>query len=219
MTVIVEFTIANEEFLLGQALAEPPDMYIELERLVPTGGSTMPFLWVRGKGYETFERRVNASEDIAEFVALDRLDDGVLYRVEWAGDPHDLLQGITETEGVILEAHGNDGWVFRLRFPNHDSLSRFYNFCTDHDIDLHIDRSYTLTERTDVGHQFGLSREQREALVLGLRRGYFDTPSEVSLDELANELCISQQATSNRIRRGTKQVLTEALLSSATDFD
>ncbi|MFP4695916.1 helix-turn-helix domain-containing protein [Thiohalospira sp.] len=68
------------------------------------------------------------------------------------------------------------------------------------------------------GHRFGLSQEQREALLLGLRRGYFDTPSDATLAEIADELGISQQATSDRIRRGTKRVLAEALLSRAADL-
>ncbi|MEA5389608.1 helix-turn-helix domain-containing protein [Haloarculaceae archaeon H-GB11] len=55
--------------------------------------------------------------------------------------------------------------------------------------------------------------------MLALREGYFDTPSQVSLSELAAELGITQQAMSNHIRRGNKQVLKEMLLTSATDLE
>ncbi|MDG5776545.1 helix-turn-helix domain-containing protein, partial [Haloarculaceae archaeon H-GB1-1] len=89
----------------------------------------------------------------------------------------------------------------------------------DQNIAIHIIRTYTLTERTESVKQFGLSNEQREALILALREGYFDTPSQVSLSELAAELGITQQAMSNRIRRGNKQVLKEILLTSATDLE
>lgn len=219
MSVIVEFTLAGEEFTLGQVLAGPSPTHVELERIVPTGPSVVPFLWVRGENHEAFERRVVESEHVSDFVDLDRLDDEVLYRIEWTDEPYSLLEGIDRTEGVILEAHADGGWTFRLRFPDHDALSRFYNFCTDNDIAIHIERSYTLTERSDVRHDFGLSEEQREALVLGLRRGYFDTPSGVSLDDLSDELGISQQAMSDRIRRGTEQVLTEVLLTTASGIE
>lgn len=215
MSVIVELSVDDEEFILGAVLAEPPDMHIELERVVPTGESVVPFLWVAGDDYEPFEARVRESESIESFSALDCLDDRVLYRIEWRDEPHELLYGIKQSDGVVLEAHGNDGWLFRLRFPNHHAVSLFYNYCMEHDIGIHITRSYTLTESTEFGHRFGLSNEQREALVLGLEHGYFDTPSQVSLDELAGELDISQQAMSNRIRLGTKKVLSEALLSAS----
>lgn len=219
VSVIVEFGIDDDEFALGRVLAGPPELYVELERIVPTGNFVVPFLWVRGQDFERFEERVEDSEYVAAFEALDRLDDWVLYRLEWSDGQHDLLRGIEESGGVVLEANSDGGWTFRLRFQDHDALSRFYNFCTEQGLRIHIDRSYTLTERSEHGHRFGLSPEQREALLLGLRRGYFDTPSDATLEEIAAELGISQQATSDRIRRGTKQVLAEALLSRAADFE
>jgi len=219
MSVIVEFSIPDEEFLLGAVLAPPPPMTIELERLVPTGSSIIPFLWVRGEDFESFEGRVSAHEAIGAFEALDRLEDWVLYRTQWAGDPFSLLHSIEESDGAILEAEGNDGWSFRLRFPNHDALSTFYNLCTHNDIAIHIDRSYTLTEKNDFGRQLGLSQEQRAALVLALRTGYFETPRRGSLETLAEELDISEQAVSDRIRRGNRTILESVLLSSAASLE
>lgn len=37
MSVILEFTIAPEDFTLGQVLSGPSEMQFELEGLVPTG--------------------------------------------------------------------------------------------------------------------------------------------------------------------------------------
>ena len=217
MSVIVEFTVPDEEFLLGQVLADPPVMEIELERIVPTGDAVIPFLWVRGDDHEVFERRVNDQEAIGSFQALDRPGEWILYRTEWADNPFSLLAIINESRGVILEGIGNDGWTFRLRFPDHDALSTFYNLCMQQDINLHIDRSYTLTEKTEFGHQFGLSQQQREALILAFRNGYFDSPSQTSLAALAETLNISEQAVSDRIRRGNRKVLGEVLFPSGTD--
>jgi len=219
MSVILEFTIEQEEFTLGEVLSGPPHTHIELERIVPTGTSVMPFLWVTGDDFESFEQKVTAHRFVDDLFALDKIADSTLYRVKWRGGHNDLIQGITEVNGTILEGHADGQWHFRLRFFDHDALSRFHNFCTDEEIRIHIIRTYTETERTESVKQFGLSQEQREALILGLRRGYFETPSQVSLNELADELDISQQAMSNRIRRGTKQVLSEALLSTAPDFE
>lgn len=219
MSVILEFTVQNDQFTLGRVLSGQPPMRIELERIVPTGKTAMPFLWVAGTDFESFEENVMAHRYVDELIALDKVENGVLYRVEWHEDHNDLVQGITESQGTVLQADGTDGWEFHVRFPNHDALSQFHNYCTDHDIAIHITRTYTLTERTESVHHFDLSEEQREALILGLRTGYFDTPSKTSLSQLADELGITQQAVSKRIRRGTKQVLSEALLSSAADFD
>ena len=54
---------------------------------------------------------------------------------------------------------------------------------------------------------FGLTNEQREAIVLALKRGYFKIPREVQMQALADELDITQQAFSERLWRGLEKVL------------
>lgn len=66
---------------------------------------------------------------------------------------------------------------------------------------------------------FGLSHQQRDALILALERGYFDVPRGVTLTEIGDELGITQQATSERIRRAAQKVLRSVLLGSELDPD
>lgn len=219
MSVLLEFSIPGKEFQLGRVLSGPPEMHLELERIVPTGAMMMPFVWATGDDHDAFERKVRAHSTVADLLVLDVLGDSGLYRIEWADEPTDLIEGIARADAVVLEARGNGDWTFRLRFPDHDKLSQFHNYVIDRDIPIHIERTYTLTERTQRGHRFDLTAEQREALVLALQRGYFETPSAVSLDDLAEELEITRQAVSARIRRGNEKILHEVLLSSAAQFD
>ncbi|WP_312911347.1 helix-turn-helix domain-containing protein [Natronosalvus caseinilyticus] len=220
MSVIVEFTIEAEAFTLGRVLSGPPVMRIELERIVPTGTLEMPFVWATGTDFNAFETKVRDSPYVKELRALDRIGDSGLYRVEWNVPREDnLMEGIAQTNATVLEARGGDTWEFRLRFNNHHALSQFHNYCVAHDFPLFIERTYTLQETTGSGHQLNLSQKQREALVLALQRGYFGTPRETSLDELADELSLSKQALSDRIRRGNEKVLRSVLLSSVANSD
>ncbi|MFP8955355.1 helix-turn-helix domain-containing protein [Natrialbaceae archaeon A-CW3] len=219
MSVILDFTIDGEQFKLGEVLSDPEPMHFELERIVPTGDMTMPFVWATGENHDAFEEAVQTHPAVSEFLALDFVGDSALYRVEWHDDPTDLIEGIAMADAVVLEAQGNRQWRFRLRFPNHDKLSGFHNFILEHGIPIHIDRTYTLSETTERGHRFDLSHEQREALILAIKRGYFATPRETSLEDIATELEISEQAVSNRIRRGNEKILHQVLLTSARDFE
>ena len=219
MSVILEFTADSDDFVLGQVLSEPTDMHYELEKIIPTEDAVMPFVWVTGSDFDTFEEKVRASKYIRELREMDRLGDTALYRIEWAEDHMSLLEGFTETGATVLEATGDGDWIFRLRFPNHDKLSQFSNYITDHEILINIARTYTLTEETVEGRQFDLTQEQREALLLALHQGYFATPSEASLTELADELGITKQAASSRIRRGVEKVLRSVLLPSTDDSE
>lgn len=213
MSVIVEFTLATEEFIFGSALATVENMDIELEAIVPTGSRILPYFWATGENFEAFERHVLSSSDIESIAQLDRVEETALYRTEWAPDVSGLLNGLARTEAVVLEAMtAKGGWYFRVRFPDHDLLGRFYNFCTERDVSVHVDRVYTLTEASRAGRIFELTAEQREAIVLAVQRGYFEVPRGTDLSAIADELGISQQAASKRVRRGADKVLRSALL-------
>ena len=219
MSVFAKFSLDNEEFHLGRLLSSSADVTFDVDRIVPSDDTVVPFLWVTGTEFDEFERSVQASDEVTELIALDQVDGEVLYRITYAEPPDGIVGAITTANATVLEATGNDRWAFRLRFPDHAKLTDFYNYCTAESLPVEFERIYTLTEDTPSGHRLGLSEAQREALVLAVRRGYFATPSETSLRELADELDITQQALSNRIRRGNEQVLHSVLLSSATDFE
>ena len=207
MSVIVEFTIEKEDFALGQAFIGAGDVPIELEEVVPIGNTVLPFFWIVNPDQEGLEASVAESGYVDNLVQLDTLDGQSLYKATWTGEHEDLMVGIVETEGTILEATATENWHFILRFTDHDHVGQFYNFCTDHEIRLQIERVYTLTEEGLRGRMFGLTNEQREAIVLALKRGYFEIPREVEMEALAGELDISQQAFSERLWRGLAKVL------------
>lgn len=214
MTVIVEFTVPTEDFLFGAALETVEEMSIELEAIIPTGTRIVPYFWATGEGFDAFEAHVLTDPDIEAIRQLDRIDDTALYRASWTADLDGLLDGLVSADAVVLEAKTvTGGWHFRTRFVDHDLLGRFYNFCTDREITIHIERVYTLSEASRAGRSFELTPEQREAIVLAVRLGYFRIPKGTDLAEIADRLGISQQAASKRVRRATDKVLRAALLA------
>jgi predicted DNA binding protein len=215
MSVIAEFDISATEFLLGRVLTAEPAMHLELERIVPVSRQVMPYLWASGGDFEVFETEVRASPYVEELLALDRVGERVLYRVEWAEEVESLMYGIAETDATILEAYGNDGWFFRIRFVDHGGLTDFHNYCTDHDISFELRRVYTMADVGRDGLVFDLTDQQREALVLAVREGYYEVPRGTTLDELATEMGISEQAASERIRRAADRVLSAVLLDAS----
>jgi predicted DNA binding protein len=83
----------------------------------------------------------------------------------------------------------------------------------EHDIALELDRVYAL-EDLETGNHYGLTDEQREALLAAVLGGYFGVPRGTTLGDVAAELDISRQAASERIRRGAHVVLSKTLLES-----
>jgi hypothetical protein len=219
MTVIAEFTIDSSEFILGQVLARDEDTHIEMERVVPASGRVMPYIWVHGGELEEFEASVRSSDYIKNLTALDVLEDAALYRVEWDETVKSLIYGMAETNATILEATGNDRWVFRIRFDDHSGLTDFHNFCTEQNISFQLDRVYTLSEDQRGATNYGLTEAQRAAVVMAVEDGYFDVPRGTTLTDLGEKLHISEQSVSENLRRGAAKVLRKSLLeTSVTDF-
>ncbi|MDX1748528.1 MAG: helix-turn-helix domain-containing protein [Halobacteriales archaeon] len=215
MSVVADFTISGDTFQLGRLLTFEDGVSIELERLVPTGNEVMPYFWVAmpDSDFEAFERMVRADPLVSRLNVLDRVGDETLYAIEWKRVPESLIQGIVQTGGAILEGRGAEGhWRFMIRFPDHKCLTEFNEFLTEHDIDIQVDRIYTQTDEHRREYAFDLTDEQREAIVSAVRRGYFEVPRGVTLSDLAEDLGITRQAASERVRRGANAVLSGVLL-------
>lgn len=215
MSVIVDFTIPAEAFSLGEVLATGPPIRIELERIVPTGDQLMPFFWADAaeRDLDGFERAVRTSGAVVELVTLDRLDNARLYEVAWEPDPTSLIEGVVAADGTIFEGYGRDGeWRFVVRFPDHERITAFHNFLTEHAIAVHIDRIVSLTASERGGYAFDLTPEQREVLVRAVAGDYFGVPRGIDLTDIAEELDISRQAVSERLRRGADAILRKVLL-------
>ncbi|SEL14326.1 helix-turn-helix domain-containing protein [Haloferax larsenii] len=220
MAVVVELTIEAEDFDLGRVTAVQDGIHIDLERVVPTGGEVMPFFWAEGTDFESFEASVRENRIVDDLTAVARVGDRVLYHVVWGDTVSSLTSILTESQATILEAYGNDPWFFRLRFNDHAGLTEFHNHSQRQGIDFHVERIYSLAEeQTDV-YTLDITPEQQEALVVAVENGYFEVPRRTTLTDVADELGISPQAASERVRRGADTVLQKVLLSrSAADFE
>ena len=182
--LVFEFRVPVGAVGLAETLPEFPDAIVELEQLVPTKGAPIPYLWLTDVAGE--------DPSIERISRLAAFTEGALYKVEWA-DEESLLQRFVDGEEAVLQADGSDdGWTLKLRFESRGRLDDFRRFCDDREIDFEVIRLYDLTE-PKMG-QYNISEKQRTALVKALRMGNFNIPHDAKLDDLANELGISQRA-------------------------
>ena len=210
--VIFEFSIPAEAFLLEVALREFPDVVVEYERLVPTNHSPLPYLWTTGGSSPAFEDAMEDDPMVESVATAATFDQGALYRIDWTEADGELLHWVSTTheEIALLQAQGHDGeWILKLRFPSRAMLSGFHAFYEAEGIDVDVLRLYDLTE-PKIG-QYDITEKQREALVAALEMGHFDVPRSATLTEVADALGISPKATSERLRRGQTNLISNAL--------
>jgi len=217
MSIVAEFSLPPRAIPGGETLESLPEATIELERLVPMGDAALPFFWVVDADPQRFRERFQAEEGVAAVEILTEVESGALFRAEWASEAV-VVQGMSDLRVTILDATGTaDGWTFQVRGGSRDHLGAFRQLLTDQGVDVEIGRIYGFAEL--LGDDRLLTPEQRRTLLLAYQRGYFDEPRQVTQAELGDHFGISGRAVSNRLRRGTRNLVTSSLLDPTTRGD
>jgi predicted DNA binding protein len=212
MSVIVEFRVPSTDFELGRILTVEDISSVELESLVPTGDVTVPLFWIHNSTRESFLERIKRHPAVNDASVVDTFEDRTLFTLDWDAKRDRVFEGISEHDGQLLNAVGtSESWEFELRVANHDTLSDFMTYCETEDISLTITRAYNPT-KPDAGPWYGLTEPQREAMVLAVQMGYYDIPRGCTTKELAEELGISDQAVTERLRRAIVTLATYTLV-------
>ncbi|MFC6904033.1 helix-turn-helix domain-containing protein [Halalkalicoccus tibetensis] len=202
MSVIVKLQVPAADFEFGRVFsAIGTETTVELESLVPVPGSSTPFVWICGPDHDALVAEIAAHPTIHAVERVESLRGQSLYALDWAIEYDHLFRALREYAVQVLSAKRvGTGWRFTLRFLTHRSLSRFRDYCTDARIGLDVARIYNMPE-AQPDQPFGLSRPQREALVLAVREGYYDIPRGCNTADIAELLSISDQAVTERLRR------------------
>lgn len=212
MATLITATIPADEFALSETLVEMPEATFDCEKLVETGDdSIMPLLWVRAPDFDALDDLLEADPTVDEVSLLTDLEEERLYRMEWVDQIPIVLRMITNSEATILSAAtADEQWVLRVLYPTRAGLSDTVEFCDSRGLDFNVLSVRELEGEPSGRH--GLTKEQYEALTAATEQGYFAVPREVELSALAEELGISHQALSERIRRGTEALVVDTLL-------
>jgi predicted DNA binding protein len=202
MGIIAEFSVEHPETVLEDTLSTVPEMELDLVSEIGTDPDRpVLFFWASGDDFETFEAAMADDPTVTNVEAYTRLADRVFYRIQ-----------ITEATEVVayrtwveaganqLEATYADGsWHNRFRFPDRDALRTVRSWAVRNGFEFDLHSVYA--ERPAERSVEGLTDEQETVLALARERGYFEIPRRASLADLAEELSLSQQSVSERLRR------------------
>jgi predicted DNA binding protein len=171
----------------------------------------IPYFWVRGADVEDIEAEFDAHAGVTTIKLIDSVEDEYLMRAEWDREYVGILSALAKTNLVVLTGVGtDDGWEFEVRGERREDISEFRDYCQANDIPIDITAVHALLPVQSEGYE--LTDTQREALVLAYERGYFNSPREASLEDIAEELGITQQSLSSRLRRGHRRLIAATLM-------
>lgn len=213
MATVMEFTSPADEFPLGSVFEDLPGVTVELERLIPHETLIIPYFWVRGVESDDIEAAFEPHSGVTNIRLVDSVEDEYLMRAEWKPEYFGVLSALAKANVVVLGGVGTkEGWRFEVRGESQETIADFREYCQENDIPIQITAVHAMLPIQGEGYE--LTEAQREALVMAYKRGYFDTPRETSLEEIADELGITQQSLSSRLRRGHRRLIGATLSSS-----
>jgi len=209
---MVDATVPTDQFALADTFERVPDTEFETVPVVaPKAGNVMPYLWAWGPDLERLHEAMEADSTTASVQRLSRNEERSLYRVDWKSHIQAIVSVLVQDQGTLLGAKGQEGrWTFRFLFSEHDAVSSTFDSCQGHGIDLSIRRVKGVANSIDR-KRTELSDKQYEALTAAFETDYYEVPRETTLEELAEEVGVSHQALSERLRRGHQTLIANTL--------
>lgn len=213
MTFVAEFTVPASEFSVGSVLETHTDLRIEFESVVPTQRGLFPFVFVWSDGgFDAIEADVRDDPAVEGLEEIEQVEGGRLYRIRWTEAVDGLGRAIGESNATLLEAVGvGDSWTFEIRFREQERIERFQEIVREHDIDLDLERLHTQLEISPTA-EYDLTEKQAAALSAAFEAGFFENPKEATLEEVGEELDVSDAAVAGRINRGLERLLSETVM-------
>lgn len=220
MGKVVELTIPTEQFALSDTFDIVPDATAETVPVAAHGDrESMPVLSVVSSDTDRLTDAIRSDGTTEDVVALSGSSERQLYQISWRAPVRVVLGVFLQTSGTLLCARGTaDRWYLQILFPNQDPISVICENWREHGIDPSIQRVVTVAGTFGFA-ELQLSQCQHDTLLTAYEMDYYDVPRGVTLEGVAEELQISHQALSERLRRGHRNLIQTALCESPTPLN
>lgn len=215
MSTIVEFSIPAGEFALSETLDQLSEMVFRIDRVVARDTDhVMPFVWASEGDFETLTTALEGDSSVANVKLLANLEEERLYQMEWVDKSQIIGYMLLEENATVQRATAHDEqWTLRVLFPEREGISTTSQYAKEQGFALNVSRIYDVDRAQRVRYE--LTEDQRNALAMALKHGYYEVPRETDQSTLADNLSISHQALSERLRRGTEGIIREVLSDSS----
>lgn len=214
MATVMKFRMPAAKFPLGSVFEDLPKVSVELERIIPHDTLIIPYFWVRGVDTDDIEAAFHLQPGVKDIILVDEVENEYLMRADWDRDHVGVMNAMSGSNIVVLSGVGTDtGWEFEVRCESQSDINDFRDYCQEHDIPIEVSAIHALVPM-HADSILGMTDTQREALILAYERGYYETPREVTLQTIADELGITQQSLASRLRRGYRRLIAGTLIGS-----
>lgn len=218
MSLISEITLSSPTIFFEDAFEREPDAVWTLEaahdRPDDSGGTYyVSFWWVTGCPAADFEAALEADPTVRSVRQVCSLNERSLFRIKTISFPPEqplLMPTLRTHDATHIDATRDaDGLHLRVRLPDRDALESFIDVAETVGHRTEVHRLYEEGSGPAASHD--LTERQRAALEVAYERGYYETPSEVTLEALAEEFDVTPQTLSRHLRVAVEKVVADAV--------
>lgn len=219
IAVVVHIDVSAADFALAETLRTVPEVTVVSEQLV--GGLTtapVSLIWIRATEHPAVEDALIRDPTVATATLLADTETAWLYWIAWTQRVQVVVNMLTPATATTLDAAGSAaGWQLHVLHPDRTDIRQTHDTCAEHNVSVDIRAIRTADIPTQLDPAGDLTEKQYEALAHAYIRGDFTIPRTATLEKLAEELDISHQALSERLRRAYHGIIQEALASSLAE--
>ena len=216
MTFFAKIHIDHPALVLGPTIDAADGLSFQVEyQADPDPETTLLFLSVFGDDLASLEPLFRTDHTVEDPRLLTESDSHRVYRLTVTTDRGLGIQRSAELGARVLDVtSGASGWVLRMQVPSRESLVAFREQSLERGFEFRIEQLYD-SEVAAEQYGVGLTDDQRRTLLTAFDLGYYDVPRRSSQEEIADALGVSASAVSQRLRRATKQLVRNTLVTEA----
>jgi hypothetical protein len=182
-------------------------------RVTMTDQLLTPHFWAYAPDLDRLHAALLADESLRDVERIGVFDDAAIYRANYTEAVDREAAVFAANGGTVVRTVGTvEGWTLHVQFPGYHDLRRFFETLSDSGVSF-TTQSLAQVDVAPRGVEFGLTEKQAEALAVAWELGYFGTPREGHLEDVAETLGISKQAVSERLRRAEQILVRNTVLS------
>ncbi|WP_435361019.1 helix-turn-helix domain-containing protein [Haloarchaeobius sp. DFWS5] len=203
-----------DSHLLRSSLSAVPEMQVSLEQFDTTESIPLrAVFWAIGGEFEAFEAALEQDETVVSSTVLATERNRRLYRINCPDSIPDVdaYTSVVENDGVLLDATtAGSGWTVKMLFPDRDAFAAFRDTCATVGLTPTVESIHSGSIERN-GADADLTAAQKEILTRAVEVGYFEIPRQTTLRGLGEDVGVSGQAASERLRRGMETLVRETL--------
>jgi len=192
-----------EEVWLGEITRRYPETRLRVLAAIPDGLSGVGLVEITGPTTDGVVTAMGQQDDVTDIETLQQREDEALVQFE-TSDPLLLLPARGSNVPLEMPFDIRDGEVtWEVTAPT-EQLSELGGQLDEFGISFSVEYI-----RQEPGRERLLTDRQREIVEAAVEAGYYDTPRQCSLTELAAEIDIAKSTCSNTLHRAEEAIIKE----------